>query len=91
MNKKYRLTQNQISTSLNNEAVILNTQKGMYYGLNEVGTTIWEFINIHKTTTFEDLLGHIIEHFDINSEQGRTDLEALLLDLKNEKLIEEVE
>jgi hypothetical protein len=33
---------------LEGEAVILETESGRYYGLNEIGTRIWSLLQIHE-------------------------------------------
>lgn len=86
----FRLSEQQISTSLAGESVILNHQKGMYYSLNEVGTLVWEFIEKQKQVSFGELVQVVIESYDIDEETCKNDLEILLTDLLNEKLLEKV-
>lgn len=40
-NSLFKATQEQLSSEIGGEAVILNLSFGIYYGLNETGTMIW--------------------------------------------------
>ncbi len=55
-----RVAANQLSCNLSGETVILNLENGIYYGLNQVATRIWELLKeqrnldeIHKTLVSE--------------------------------------
>ncbi len=54
MSIKYQISTTQVSSKIADETVILNHQKGIYYGLNEVGTFIWDYIKT-QPSTFEEI------------------------------------
>ncbi|WP_341224748.1 PqqD family protein [uncultured Arcticibacterium sp.] len=89
MNKTYKLTEKQVSTSLSGESVILNHEKGSYYSLNEVGTFVWKILE-EKEASKELLISEVLENFDVAKEECSSDLNTLLDDLINEGLVEEV-
>lgn len=89
-NKKFRLSDQQISTSLSGEAVILNHKKGIYFSLNEVGTFVWEQLESNQIKTFGELKNAILNEFDIDEKTCKTDLTHILSELINEKLVQEV-
>ena len=89
MEKSYRLSDKQVSTSLSGESVILNHEKGSYYALNEVGTFVWKILET-KEATKESLTSEILENFDVGKKECEADLKTLLDDLINEGLVEEV-
>ncbi|MEM7064667.1 MAG: PqqD family peptide modification chaperone [Cyanobacteria bacterium P01_B01_bin.77] len=76
----------QISSELNGEVVILNLSSGVYYGLNDVGTRIWELIQ--HPCRFEQLHDVLQEEYDVPPDTCRQELLKLLLELKNACLIE---
>jgi coenzyme PQQ synthesis protein D (PqqD) len=57
---------------LDGEAVILNLKKGIYFGLNEVGTRVWQLIQEEKPLReiFETLKGE----YEVAPEQLECDL-----------------
>ena len=79
-------TQGQISSELGDEAVILNLDSGVYYGLNEVGARVWELIQ--QPRSFSELLSALLEEYDVSLEACRQDLTAILMDLKSANLVE---
>lgn len=85
----YQLTQNQISSELAGETVILNHAAGMYYGLNEVGTFVWELLK-QSPLSFEDLKEQVMANFEVDEQTCINDLQQLLNDLIHEKLVETI-
>ena len=85
----YRLTQNQISSELAGDTIILNHAAGVYYGLNEVGTFVWELLQ-QAPVSFETLKETIMAHFEVNEPTCSKDLNELLTELIHEKLVEAV-
>src|SRR5512141_948917 len=76
----------QVSCDLVGEAVILNLESGVYYGLNPVGARIWELIQEPRTVSA--VLDVLLEQYDVTPERCKGDLFALLEDLAAWKLIE---
>ncbi len=79
-------TQNQLSSELANEAVILNLDSGIYYGLNEVGARIWELVQ--QPCSFGELHSVLTAEYDVSSDDCKQDLTKVLLDLERAKLVE---
>ncbi len=75
----------QISSDLGGEIVILNLKSGMYHGLNEVGSRIWNLIQTPKTV--KDIKAAILAEYEVEAEQCDRDLLALLEDLLAAELI----
>jgi coenzyme PQQ synthesis protein D (PqqD) len=76
----------QVSSTVEGEAVILNVETGIYYGLNPVGAWVWE--SIQSPTTVAALLDGLVAEFDVEEDRGESDLMALLDDLAGVSLIE---
>ncbi|NJM99253.1 MAG: PqqD family protein [Phormidesmis sp. RL_2_1] len=79
-------TQAQISSELPGEAVILNLDAGIYYGLNEVGARIWELIT-QRSRSFADLHSSIMAEYEVSSEVCKQDLVEVLLALRDAGLV----
>lgn len=87
---KYKLTSQQIASQVGDEIVILNHNKGAYYGLDEVGVLVWN--NLEKEPkTLDALCEAVTTEYDIDKESCQGDIELLLKDLISEKLVEETE
>jgi len=76
----------QVSCDLAGEAVILNLKSGQYFGLNEVGTRIWNLIQEPKTVgaVFDALL----KEYAVTLDQLERDLSAVLEEMTKNDLIE---
>jgi hypothetical protein len=69
---------NVVSRDLEGEAVMLNLESGVYFGLNEVGTRIWALIQEHG------LLRKVLETMQQEYEVAPQTLESDLLRLVEE-------
>ena len=78
--------QNQISSELAGEAVILNLSSGIYYGLNEVGARVWELIQQPKR--FSEVLDALVEEYDVQPEVCSRDLAEILRVLADANLVD---
>lgn len=67
------------------EAVLLDLDSQSYFGLDELGTMIWDAVSDGKTQT--EIVARIIEEFEVNAEIARRDLKIFLERLAADKLI----
>jgi Coenzyme PQQ synthesis protein D (PqqD) len=76
----------QVSCDLSGEAVILNMNSGMYYGVDEIGAFIWGVIE--EPHTLEDLRETILSAYQVDRETCNRDVMAFLIDMHTAGLIE---
>lgn len=76
----------QVSTLLGDETVILHMAEGMYYGLENVGTSIWDLLQ--QPRTVREICEHIVQAYDVEKERCEKELLALLQDLVDHGLID---
>ncbi|WP_031525671.1 PqqD family protein [Dyadobacter crusticola] len=86
---KYQLTSDQISSKVAGETVILNHNKGAYYGLDEVGVLVWDTLE-KGPQTIEELCNVVVSEYDVDLDTCKGDIDTLLKDLISEKLVETV-
>jgi hypothetical protein len=67
------------------EAVILDLAQSQYFGLDEVGTRIWQLLQTHGTA--RAVIDQMLEEFDVEPERLEADLEALLEALAESRLV----
>ena len=71
---------------LDGEAVVLNLQNEMYYGLDDVGTRMWLLLSTSDSVgTAMDIL---LEEFDVSPEILEQDLAQMITELKSHGLLE---
>lgn len=69
----------QVSCDFNGESVILNLKNDSYYGLNEVGTFVWDMIKEPKT--FCQIKDAILTKYEVDPNECERDLLELVNDL----------
>jgi hypothetical protein len=70
---------------LDGEAVLLDLGGGTYFGLNEVGSTIWSALELGATR--EELVAKVVATYDVSLEVARADVLSLLDELREQGLI----
>lgn len=76
-----------LSSQLGDESVILDHEKGEYFGLDTVGSFVWEMVQA-KACTFEEVKMAVLEEFEVDEATAESDLQSLFAELKAEKLIQ---
>jgi len=76
----------QVSSDLAGETVLLNMQSAMYYGLDQVGSRIWELVR--EPIRVSDLRDAITNEYDVEPERCEADVLGFLRELALKGLIE---
>ena len=86
MNASITANKDQVSAELNGESVILHLKSGIYYGLNEVGASIWALLQYPQTAfSIRDAL---LAEYEVDTETCERELLTILRDLKAAELID---
>jgi hypothetical protein len=80
------VNKNQIFSELQGEAVILDINSGVYYGLNQVGASIWNLIQVPKTV--KEIKDALLAEYEVDPQACETDILVLIEDLASKGLIE---
>lgn len=75
----------QLSTTLAGEVIILGLDDSIYYGLSGAGARIWELLQSPRT--IGEIVRIITAEFDAERDRVAADLDALLADLESRGLI----
>ena len=75
----------QVFTTLGDEAVILGLVDGVYYGLDAVGAHVWA--RIAAPVLVRELVAGIVEAFDVTPAECERDVLALLDDMERRGLV----
>ena len=78
----------QISCDLEGEAAILNLKSGTYYGLDKVGSAVWNLIA--QPTLVRNILHALLARYDVAAERCEHDLLALLSEMNERGLVQVV-
>ncbi len=77
---------NQLSTFLDNEAVVLELESGTYFGLAQVSARIWELVQ--QPTTYAQVVETLFAEYDVARTALDADVTAFMRELLENQLIE---
>lgn len=77
-----------IHAEFEDEAMLLNVESGVYFGLDGVGTRVWELLA--ESPTEEEIISQLLTEFEADPAQLRADVTAFLQLLAFKGLIREV-
>lgn len=74
-----------VSSDMDGETVMMSIENNKYYGLNPVGSRIWELIS--QPISFESLITTLTREFKVNAGDCENDVSVFLLKLKEKDLV----
>jgi len=77
--------QSVVAARIESELVLLDVDQGTYFGLDELGTEIWESISSGGDT--DELVARLVEEYDVSPEQLRVDIAGFLDELEDKGLV----
>jgi hypothetical protein len=85
-NKTVKAVKDQVSCALDGDTVILHLGSGTYYGLNTVGSTIWNLIQ--EARTIAEIHDRLLQQYEADAGECERDLLNVLDDLSKAGLVE---
>ena len=85
----YRAASGVLCQEVNGEMVLLDLSSEQYFGLNEVGAQAWDALVSGQTLA--ELRNTLVERFEVPPERLARDLQALVVQLLDARLLELVE
>jgi hypothetical protein len=79
-------TSEQVSCALGDEAAILNMKNSVYYGMNPVGTRVWNLLG--EPRSIVQLRDTLLDEYEVEPSRCEQDLLQLLEKMRTEGLIE---
>lgn len=74
-----------ITSTVENDLVMMSLEKGTYYGLDAIGSQIWE--NIAEPITIPALCQKLTDQFEVDANQCREDVLTFLNELVKEDMV----
>jgi len=74
-----------VTSNIDGEIVMMSVDNGEYYGLDEIGSRIWDLLE--NSISIEQLVDKLTEEFDVAKEDCINDTFEFLKDLMNKNLI----
>jgi coenzyme PQQ synthesis protein D (PqqD) len=74
-----------IYRELSGEVVLLNLQSGVYYGLDAVGSRVWQLLMESRGT--DEVCAMLLDEYDVGADTLRADVERLVGELTDRGLV----
>lgn len=78
-------SRNFVYCKVEDEMVLLGLEDGIYYGLNAVGSFIWD--QIQQPKTIDEVRDAIIDEYDVKKDECENDLIELLYELIDRDIV----
>jgi len=74
-----------VASDIDGETVMMSVENGKYYGLDNVGSRIWELIE--RPVKISKLIDTLLEQFDVDRETCEKDVLTFLNQLNEDKIL----
>ena len=88
LNSRVRIQEDVLFQELQGEAVLLNLKTGVYLGLNQVGTRIWQLLQ--EDGALQRVMDVMLQEYDVAQEKLQTDLLNLVGQMEKQGLLAEI-
>ncbi len=88
LESRVRMPEGVVSQSLDSETVMLDLDRGVYYGLNPVGTRTWDLIREQPCLPLQKILESLLDEYDVHENQCAQDLLNLISLMQEKRLVE---
>ena len=90
MNTKWQVSPEVLSSKIDEEAILMSIEADSYFGLEPVGSRIWEILTKHPASVNE-LVFLLMQEYEVDEEICREDVQQFINDMSGRKLIRQIE
>ena len=85
LNQTIKLSPDVISQEVSGETVLLDLESENYFGLDEVGTRIWQLIK--ETNDLQIIFNTLLDEYEVKEDRLQQDLDVLLSEISGLGLV----
>jgi len=89
MDKKWKVSDEVLSSKIDEEVILMSIEAGYYFGLDPVGSNIWELLS-KQPASVDELVFSMMEEYEVDEDTCRKDVQAFINDMSGRKLIIQV-
>lgn len=86
LSSRVKVSDDTLFQELSGETVLLELSRGVYYGLDEIGTRIWNLLA--EGRSLEGTVDVLVEEYDVDRARGAADVLRLVGELEERRLLE---
>ncbi len=88
LESRVRMSAGVVSQLLDSETVMLDLDRGVYYGLDAVGTRTWELMRNQPCLQLHKILDSLLDEYDVHEDRCSQDLLNLVRSMQEKGLVE---
>lgn len=85
LQERWRVSDDAIANPVGDETVILHLGNGTYYGLDTIGSILWEGLKGGRLPS--EVCSDILEQYDVDEDTVHTDIRRFLGELHDNELV----
>ena len=86
MNTKWQVSQEVLSSKIDDEVILMSIKADSYFGLDPIGSHIWDLLS-RQAATLNELVELLKEEYEIDEETCKKDVQSFIDDMSGKKLI----
>ena len=86
MNTRWQVNPEVLSSKIDEEVILMSIEADSYFGLEPVGSLIWEMLS-KQPATVSELVVQLMEEYDVQEDTCREDVLHFINDMSEKKLI----
>ncbi len=75
-----------VASDIDGETVMMSVENGKYYGLDDIGSRIWELIE--QPIKVSDLIDTLLKRFDVDREACKRDVLIFINELNEDRILQ---
>ncbi len=83
--ERYKRNDDNLASKIHDEVVMVNITQGNYFGLNSVGSDIWELLQ--EPCSVEELCEKLMNDYDIDKESCLRDINSFIKELMKNDIV----
>ena len=84
--RHWRITPGVLTSDLGEESALMHKERGLYFGLDEVGTTIWNLLE--RGASSEEVVQGVLDEYEVERETAEADVSKFLGELEALDLVQ---
>ena len=85
LDDRFQVSPDVVFRDIDGEAVLLHLERGTYFGLDPIGTRVWQALVEHGCA--RPAVAALLDEFDVTADTLEADLRSLLADLSAHDLV----
>jgi hypothetical protein len=89
MNKKWQVSKEVISSKIDEEVILMSIEADTYFGIDEVGSRIWEMLS-KQPASANELVSLLLKEYDVDEQTCIQDVTSFINEMADRKLLIEI-